>query len=286
LLSVLQGVLTGVATGIAGPLTYDALISRLDEIHGVSSDRQDAISKLDTCRQHENETIAMFAERVRQLIQRAYPNMLPRDKEEQALRVFLQGLPSKNDIRMKMRTAMFPSMREAVVYGTNLEQIIRDEKGKLMSGRQCTEEEPSSLRKAMEELQKDLRELKSKVSESGQQSKTYPMNQNVIKQQYVKTTPCFSCGEMGHWKRECPYRDDSQRYGGGNYKGQGQLRGQGQIFQGQGQSQYYGGHHSERPSYPPGNQSFGQMHSQSSPNCGNNQPMYTPTPLNSNLTCQ
>jgi hypothetical protein len=113
---------------MTGNIHYQDLLSRLDTIHGISSDREDAVNKLEFCRKKDDETMAMYAETIRQLIERAYPNFIAVDKEEQALRVFLQGLPSKGDIRLKMRTAMFQRLRDAVIYGTNLEQIMKEER--------------------------------------------------------------------------------------------------------------------------------------------------------------
>ena len=127
LMGALQGNLTGVTTGMTGNVSYLNLLTRLDAIHGVSTDRQDASSKLDCCSKFDGETIPLFAERIRQLVERAHPNFTAGDKEEQALKAFMRGLPSKFNLRLRMRTAMFRNLRDAVTYGSNLEQVLRQE---------------------------------------------------------------------------------------------------------------------------------------------------------------
>ena len=128
LMGALPSSLTGVVSGLPEPLKYTDLVARLDAVHGASSSRDDAIMKLSSCHKANDETIPLFAERVRQLIQRAYPEFTQIDKEEQALRVFLQGLPARHDMRLHMRMQNFHTLRDAAAYGTRLEQVIRDEK--------------------------------------------------------------------------------------------------------------------------------------------------------------
>ena len=64
--------------------------------------------------------VALFAEKVRQLGLRAYPTYTEVDKEEQILRMFLKGLPTRGDFRMQMRMQNFTTLREAVEHGVRL----------------------------------------------------------------------------------------------------------------------------------------------------------------------
>ena len=128
LLSALQGKLTGVTIGLPSPVTFSELVARIDSVYGLSNAREDAALKLSSCRIEPEETVSMFAERVRQLIERAYPTYTVLDKEQQALQTFLNGLSPKHDMRMQMRVKAFYTLREAAEYGSRLEQIIRDEK--------------------------------------------------------------------------------------------------------------------------------------------------------------
>ena len=88
LMGALQGSLTGVTAGLRHSISYDQLVSRLDSVHGISNDREDALIKLSNCRKGQDEPMPMYGERIRQLIERAYPSYSPGDKDEQAIRVF------------------------------------------------------------------------------------------------------------------------------------------------------------------------------------------------------
>ena len=83
LMGALQGSLTGVTAGMKHPVSYDQLVARLDSVYGISNDRDDALIKISNCRKGHEESIPMFGERIRQLIERAYPNFSPADKDEQ-----------------------------------------------------------------------------------------------------------------------------------------------------------------------------------------------------------
>lgn len=127
LMSALQGNLTGIMAGLSQPVTYKQLSNRLDGVHGISNSKEDASLKLNSCRKEHDESIPLFAERVRQLVKRLHPNFTDTDKEEQALRAFVQGLPQRHNLRMQMRIANFKTLQEASAYGARLELIIRDE---------------------------------------------------------------------------------------------------------------------------------------------------------------
>lgn len=128
LMNALQGSLAGVTAGLPMPITFQSLVARVDSIYGLTNAKEDAGLKLQNCKMEDNESVSLFAERVRQLIMRAYPSYTIRDREEQALRTFLQGLPTKHDMRMHMRMKGFQSLQDAVEFGCRLEQVIKDEK--------------------------------------------------------------------------------------------------------------------------------------------------------------
>ena len=111
LMNSLTGKLLGGVAGLPQPILYQHLINRLDGIHGISNSRDDAILKLSHCQKQMDESIPKFAERVRQLVERAHPNFIDFDKDEQGLRYFLQGLPPKHDLRLQMRMQNFRSLQ-------------------------------------------------------------------------------------------------------------------------------------------------------------------------------
>ena len=234
LMSALQGSLAGITAGLQHPIGYEQLVERLDADHGVSNDREDALLRLSSCRKGHEETMPIFAEKVRQLVERAYPNFSPRDKDEQALRVFLTGLPSRNDIRLTMKLKDFRSLREAVVYGARLEQVIQNERGSdhrrgvNVRGVGSYEGEINRDDDASDELSDIITRVCKQVLNEGKENPKQTRQANFdtqemvtkLKTKYVKRTPqnspCHLCSELGHWANECPLKvrtnNENQRY--------------------------------------------------------------------------
>ena len=228
LMAALDGNLIGITTGMNGQFSYSELLAKLDSIHGIENAREDAALKLSSCKKGDNETVALYAERVRQLVERAYPSYSVRDKDEQALRVFLLGLPSRYDMRLKMRMVKFATLHDAVVYGSNLEHILHDEKqsGKdQLLGRAVKDD--NELSKAIEKVSKDFEKIVDKKlsgfkeqmprsevrrSDSEGDRKT---GEGLVQRRTMQNSPCFKCGEMGHWRNECP---NTKSGGGLNYQ--------------------------------------------------------------------
>ena len=127
LMGALQGSMAGVTAGLQQPITFEALLARVDGVHGMANSKEDALLRLQGIKL-EGEGVSLYAEKIRQLVARAYPNYTEEDRDEQALRVFLQGLPTHGDFRMKMRLMAFKTLREAVEYGARYEQVFRDER--------------------------------------------------------------------------------------------------------------------------------------------------------------
>jgi hypothetical protein len=127
-MGALDGNLLGITAGMGNEISVNDLLAKLDAIHGIDNAKNDAVTKLTSCRKQESELVAMFAERVRQLVNRAYPDYREDAKDEQALRAFLQGLPTKHEMRLRMRTMQFKTLNDAVVYGSNLEHVLKEER--------------------------------------------------------------------------------------------------------------------------------------------------------------
>ena len=218
LMAALDGSLIGITTGMNGQITYQDLLAKLDSIHGIENAREDAALKLSSCKKKESETVAMYAERVRQLVERAYPTYSKSDKDEQALRAFLLGFPSKYDMRLKMRMVRFSSLHEAVIYGSNLEHILQDEKQSEknhMLGRAVKDEDVPGEEKFSVIVDKMNKNLESMVDEKlnrlvGSQPGDFNNRKSTSEKTVFKKTPlnspCHACGELGHWRNECPTR--------------------------------------------------------------------------------
>ena len=167
--------------------------------------------KLNGSRKGQNEPMSMFGERVRQLTERAYPSYSPQDKDEQALRVFLNGLSSQHDVRMQMKLKDFKSLREAVTYGAKLEQILVSEAsidGRHGLTRSATHFEPKDdMAFLIEQVCKHViahqNGLKTNLSEMKGQKDTGKDRRT------PQNSPCHICNELGHWARDCPQKKET-----------------------------------------------------------------------------
>ena len=97
LLASLDNSLLGITSGLGPYYTFDQLIAKLDSVNGADFARREACNKLAYIQRVENESISLYAERVRRLIDRAYGTYSPQAKDEQALKHFIDGLTSKNN---------------------------------------------------------------------------------------------------------------------------------------------------------------------------------------------
>lgn len=258
LMSALQGSMAGVTAGLPQPITFQSLLSSVDGIYGLSNAREDAALRLQNLRM-EGEGVSIFAERVRQLVIRAYPTYTAIDREEQALRVFLQGLPTRGDFRMQMRMRGFTTLREAVEYGSRLEQVLKDEKSNELRKPHVRGAgvESSDLAKSVEKLTSELSKIQQNQGKQwellkglqNQSGSTAGKGHGAPRQgqmggplvgaghgapnanghggprdaQYppaVDPNQCRYCLEYGHWARDCPKLHHQGNNPGGNQGGQ------------------------------------------------------------------
>ena len=159
----------------------------------------------------KNESVSMYSERIRQLVYRAYPGYNPVDRDEQALSVFLKGLPSKNDFRLTMKVKIFHSLSEATEYAARLEQILKDEKESEghesvpMRGLNTDVKKSETLR-LLEKLTKDVSEVKAAQGRHTFAIKALQHSQGGKEREVPSpmNRPCLACGAFGHWCKDCP----------------------------------------------------------------------------------
>jgi hypothetical protein len=199
LLGCLQSSMTGIVTGLPRPITFEMLLERMDEIHGVFNAKEEAILKLQSLSMEPKEKITIYAERVRQLVARGYPNFTRADRAEQELRCFIQGLPSAGNFRREMRMKGFVTLAEAVEYGARLEQVLSDERPKGPQARVVGDsKEELSLQQMVQELAK-WRESNERLIQTVQ-------GLHLGQRGRAQGGPimCYACGQGGHMRRNCP----------------------------------------------------------------------------------
>ena len=122
LMGTLPGNLTGITAEMKQPVLFSELMNQLDAVHGLANSEDDALLKLDNCKREVHESLPMFGERVRQMVERAFPTTPKPFKDKLSLRSFLQGLPVKNNFKFHMEMKEFNTLPEAVAYGIKYEQ--------------------------------------------------------------------------------------------------------------------------------------------------------------------
>ena len=209
LLASLQGNLTGIAVGMPSPVRFTDLVARIDGVYGLSNSHEDAALKLSSCRIGQEESVALFAERVRQLVERAYPAFTQVDKEQQSLRAFTGGLPNKHDMRLQMRMKSFNTLREAAEYGSKLEHVIKDEK---QNERKCfsSREADSEITEMLRHMSSDVRLVRNEQVKNSQSYQHAQTQGNSVRGKQERGAnrsreprPCYACGQQGHWVQEC-----------------------------------------------------------------------------------
>jgi hypothetical protein len=121
LLGALPNSLMGVVTGLNTRFTYKDLVSRIDDSQTTVNAREDAQIRLNYCIKDPKEQIALFAERVRQLTERAYPHYAETDKDSHAVQAFIHGMAVHSEISYQLRVKVFKSLKEAVKFALRVE---------------------------------------------------------------------------------------------------------------------------------------------------------------------
>ena len=127
LLAVLDSSLLGITSGFTDNYTFDDLLVKLDQVNGADFAKREALNKLSTIKRNERETIHMYAERVRRLVNHAFGNYSPPAKDEQALKYFIDGLPSKRNFKLNMKLKGFTNLHDAVSHAALLDHVLAEE---------------------------------------------------------------------------------------------------------------------------------------------------------------
>lgn len=127
LLAAMDNSLLGVTNGLGPHYSFEELLAKLDSVNGADFARREACGKLESVQKLENESIALYAERVRRLVNRAYTNYSQQAKDEQTLKYFIDGLPTKRSFRMNMKLKGFTNLQDAISHASLLDHVLHEE---------------------------------------------------------------------------------------------------------------------------------------------------------------
>jgi hypothetical protein len=138
---------------------------------------------------------------------------------EQALRSFIQGLPTAGNFRMQMRLRSFTGLPEAVEHAARLEQVLNDERPKGVPARAAEASTPDVTGQLTAELAK-WRETQGQLLSAiqglsmGPPGPRPPFNgagrghapraPGPMPPRYAHPPRCYGCDEIGHIRRDCP----------------------------------------------------------------------------------
>jgi hypothetical protein len=210
LLGALPVSLTSVVSGLQAPFKYYDLVSSLDASQNMANAQEDAQIRLMNCVKETNESIASFSERVRQLTERAYPHYASGDKNTHAIQAFIQGMSMRSDIHFQLRIQVFKTLQEATTFALRVEQATKSiqsiERKTPFHVRRISEDNDDlelstaeKLAKVIKDSTESMRKISETLSSEFQKTNNKPIRT-------PQNSPCYVCGELGHWRTECPNR--------------------------------------------------------------------------------
>lgn len=200
--------------------TLQGILTKFDNIFGTIVNKEKLFADFYTANQKPNESVAEWSCRLEDIVSHPKLNTTSQQRSEMLKSRFFYGLTLdsiRNAIRHCFETSDYNNL---VVLAREAEIEVTGKSDKAVSKAQITD----PVQKALEEISKDLKELKIKSDgwekrlqsverQVGYQKK--PNFQPKQSQNYSKFTDstldqqqmvCFYCKEPGHLKRNCPKR--------------------------------------------------------------------------------
>ena len=234
LLGALESSLLGSTSDLPDDFTFAQLLDKLDHVNGSEFARKEAENQLMSIKRREGETVVKYAERVRQTVNRAFPYYIDKAKDEQALKAFLQGLSTKHDFRLKMKSMQFKTLHEAVSFGSNLDHVLKEESSArhnytsravdidTESESDADESEVEMFRKTFEKFGKkfdkfekrygsrfDKRPCKFQTNQDGNGENDSKDSSKTNDAKYIQNCKCPNCGHEMVKTRELKTRQNS-----------------------------------------------------------------------------
>jgi len=208
-LLVLSSCLTGIARTFYIALqeqersTYRGLVRRLEERFGSTRQQTRYLTRFETRKRQQDETVAMFGIDLRLISQRAYPAIGASGQESIALNQFYKSLSPEMKCRCIDKECR--NISEAIEVVERYESIMDgcDKKRSNATLRMVGVKGQDTTKKLLEDIQKIMKRLdvmETNINNKGAMSGRY--------------TGCYGCGSMEHMVRSCPKARPGNRYSG------------------------------------------------------------------------
>ena len=200
----LEGPALAVLQEDVAEMTLEGLLSRLEERFGRGQSAENYLLELKARRRQPKETIPELGQAIRELTSLAYPDMSRDVRERLAKEHFKDAV---ND--QQLRTAIFQckpaTLDEAVTAALEMESFLQAEMARVrpkstsnLNPFSRVLSESSEVEERLKKIENDMQQLLTTVSSSNVQQRGQQVKVREV------DAVCYYCGEVGHFKRNCP----------------------------------------------------------------------------------
>ena len=190
------------------PISYKELVQHLEHRFGPGEQAENFLMELRMRRRGKDETLQELGQSIRDLTALAYPELSNNARERLARGHFSEAI-DEPEIRGGIFRAQAKTLDEAIRAGLATESFLKVEKSreKFRPNRHIRAVEDKirvapvndKMAGEIDELKSSVRQLTEMIGRMGMQPRVNRSDRR-----------CYTCQQMGHFSKECPYRVDRQ----------------------------------------------------------------------------